>query len=209
MNCIMFQSVLNSDPLSYIKYQHRGYLHNQILLTNWLIWSDDLSKISSSITFSLPLTVLVINRVIVGNSTTLNQLEAGSIMVRAMKSIEDLSLPLSVYGPTRLTHKASHGVLIMILDDRCPYFCVRFYSLGKICMTLLWIRRWFSFLSNILQISLSLRDVYPRGAVDSGDTTTLHAVAMALVLQAYLYCIYNFRFQQVEVPVLYLEQHCI
>jgi hypothetical protein len=39
------------------------------------------------------LTVLVINRVIVGNSTNSNQLEAGSIMVRAMKSIEDPSLP--------------------------------------------------------------------------------------------------------------------
>jgi len=116
----------NSDPLSYIKYQHRGYLHNQILLTNRLIQSDDLSKISSSIKFSLPLTILVINRVIVGNSTTSNQLEAGSIMVRAMKSIEDPSLPLSVYGPTRSTHKASQGVLITILDGRCPYFCVRF-----------------------------------------------------------------------------------
>ena len=65
-------------------------------------------------------------RVIVGNSTTLNQLEAGSIMVRAMKSIEDPSLPLSVYGPIRSTQRASHGVLITILDGRCPYFCVRF-----------------------------------------------------------------------------------
>ena len=63
---------------------------------------------------------------IVGNSTTSNQLEAGSIMVRAMKSIEDPSLPLSVYRSTRLTHKASHGVLITILDGRCPYFRVRF-----------------------------------------------------------------------------------
>jgi hypothetical protein len=44
---------------------------------------------------------------------------------------------------------------------------------------------------------------------EGGTTTTLHAVAMALVLRAYLYCIYNFHFQQVEVPVLYLEQHCV
>jgi hypothetical protein len=70
------------------------------------------------------LIVLVINRVIVDNSTTSNQLEAGSIMVRAMKSIDEPSLPLSVYGPSRLTHRASQGVLIMILDGRCPYFCV-------------------------------------------------------------------------------------
>ena len=54
------------------------------------------------------------------------QLEAGLIMVRAMKSIEDLSLPLSVYGPTRSTQRASYGVLITILDGRCPYFRVHF-----------------------------------------------------------------------------------
>jgi hypothetical protein len=105
---------LNTDPLSYIKYQHLGYLHNQILLTNQPIQSDDLSKICSLIVLSIPLTFLVINCMIVGNSTTSNQLEAGSIMLRAMKSIDKPSLPLSVYGPTRSTHKASHGVLIMI-----------------------------------------------------------------------------------------------
>ena len=62
-----------------------------------------------------------------GSSTTLNQLEAGLIMVRAMKSIDKQSLPLSVYGLTRLTHKAFHGVLITVLDGICPYFCVRFF----------------------------------------------------------------------------------
>jgi hypothetical protein len=117
---------LNSDPLLYIKYWHLRYLHNQILLTNQLIRSDDSSKICSSIVLSLPLTLLVINCMIVGNSTTSNQLEVGLIMVRAMKSIDELSLPLSVYGPTRSIHKASHGVLITILDGRCPYFCVHF-----------------------------------------------------------------------------------
>ncbi len=186
---------LNSDPLLYIKYWHLGYLHNQILLTNRLIRSDDLSKICSLIVLSSPLTILVINCMIVGISTTLNQLEAGLIMVRAMKSIDKPSLPLSVYGPTRSTHKASHGVLITILDGRCPYFCVRFYSLGKSCMTLLWIGWCFSFLSSILQVSLSLRDGYAWGAGDSGDTTWLHAFARALVLRANLICICNFRFQ--------------
>jgi hypothetical protein len=56
------KSSLNSDPLSYIKYRHLGYLHNQILLTNRLIWSDDLSKISFLIILSFPLTFLAINR---------------------------------------------------------------------------------------------------------------------------------------------------
>ena len=49
-------------------------------------------------------------------------------MVSAMKSIEDPSIPLSVYGPTRLTHKASHGVCIAILDGRWPNFSVHLLS---------------------------------------------------------------------------------
>ena len=56
------------------------------------------------------------------------------------------------------------------------------YSLGKSCMTSLWIRWCFSYLSSILQLSLSLQDGYARGAEDSGDTTSLSAVAMASVL---------------------------
>jgi hypothetical protein len=36
----------------------------------------------------------------------------------------------------------------------------------------------------------------------------LHAVAVASVLRAFLHGICNFRFQQVEVLVLCLEQHC-
>ncbi len=112
---------LNSDPLSYIKWWHCGYLHNQILLTNLAIWLDDLSKISSLLTFSLPLTVTVVSHVTSGNSTIWNQLEAGLIMVSAMKSITEPSLPLRVYGPTRSTHSASQ-----IFDGRWPYFSVRF-----------------------------------------------------------------------------------
>jgi hypothetical protein len=42
-----------------------------------------------------------------------------------MKSFAEPSLPLRVYGPTRLTHSASHGVLITIFDGRWPYFSVR------------------------------------------------------------------------------------
>ena len=36
---------------------------------------------------------------VTGSPTILNQLVAGSIMVRHIKSISDLSLPLRVYGP--------------------------------------------------------------------------------------------------------------
>ena len=80
---------------------------------------------SSLLTVSIPLTVLIVSRVTSSNSTILNQLEAGSIMVSAMKSIAAPSLPLRVHGPTRSTHSASHGVLITILDGRWPYFSVR------------------------------------------------------------------------------------
>ncbi len=127
MNRIMFQSVIwTPTHCCILNIGILGIYTTKFLLTNQLIQSDDLSKICSSIVLSLPLTFLVINHMIVGNSTTLNQLEAESIMVRAMKSIDEPSLPLSVYRPTRLTHKVSHGVLITILDGRCPYFCVHF-----------------------------------------------------------------------------------
>ncbi len=48
-----------------------------------------------------------------------------------------------------------------------------FYSLGKSCMTLFWIGWCFSYLSSILQLSLSLWDGYAQGAEDSGDTAQL------------------------------------
>jgi hypothetical protein len=82
------------------------------------------------------------------------------------------------------------------------------YLFGKSCMTSLWIGWWYAFLSSISRLSLSLRDGYARGAEDNGDTTSLRAAAMASVLRAFLYRICNFRFQQVEVLLLLLEQHC-
>jgi hypothetical protein len=75
-------------------------------------------------------------------------------------------------------------------------------------MTLLWIGWWYAFLSSISRHSLSLRDGYALGAEDSGDTISLCADAMASLLRAFLYRICNFRFQQVEVLLLFLEQHC-
>ncbi len=60
-----------------------------------------------------------------GNSTILNQLIAGSIIVRAIKSMIVPSLPLRVQGPLRSTHNALHGTVITVLGGRCPYlsFC--------------------------------------------------------------------------------------
>ncbi len=47
-------------------------------------------------------------------------------MVRAIKSIDEPSLPLRVYGPIRSTHRASQGMHITILDGKCQYLSVRF-----------------------------------------------------------------------------------
>ncbi len=112
---------LNSLPLSYIKQQFREYLHNQVLFTNLAIRSKVLSKISSSIISSLLLTVCRRSHSTTGSSAISNQLEAGWIMVRAIKSICELSLPLRVYGPIRLTHKHSQGFVMTVFGGRCPY----------------------------------------------------------------------------------------
>jgi hypothetical protein len=52
-----------------------------------------LSKIFLAVSSSLPLTVCICNQVTTGSSTISNQLEAGLITVRAMKSICMSSLP--------------------------------------------------------------------------------------------------------------------
>ena len=103
---------LNSLSLLYTKYQHLGYLLNQNLLTNHAMQSELLSKISSDASGSLPSTVIVLSSWTKGNSTISNQLDVGSIMVRAMKSMSEPSLPLRVYGPTRSTHSVLHGVVM-------------------------------------------------------------------------------------------------
>jgi hypothetical protein len=89
--------------------------------------SKVLSKILLTISSSLPLTVCLCNQVLMGSSAISNQLEAGSITVRAIKSICKLSLSLRVYGAMRLTHKHSQGLLMTVLGGRCPY--LRFHLL--------------------------------------------------------------------------------
>ncbi len=71
-----------------------------------------------------------------GSSTILNQLEAGSIMVRAMKSICELSLPLRVYGPMRSTHKHSQGLLMTDLGGKWPYLMLRLLFIWQVLQDL-------------------------------------------------------------------------
>ncbi len=53
-------------------------------------------------------------------------------MVRAIKSIDEPSLPLRVYEPMRSTHRASQGMHITILDGRCPYFSDRLLFIRQV-----------------------------------------------------------------------------
>jgi hypothetical protein len=66
---------LNSLLLSYIKWQHCGYLHNQVLFTNLAICLEVLLKILSAISSSLPLTVYLCSHLTTGSSAVSNQLE--------------------------------------------------------------------------------------------------------------------------------------
>ncbi len=71
------------------------------------IHSEVLSKISSAINSSLQLNFCRCSRSTTGSSAILNQVEVGLIMVRAIKSICELSLPLRVSGPMRSTYRQS------------------------------------------------------------------------------------------------------
>jgi hypothetical protein len=151
---------------------------------------------------------LVITRVIVGNSTTSSQLEAGSIMVRAIKSIDEPSVPLRVCGPIRSTHRASQGMHITILDGKCPYLSDRFLFTWQVLhdfvMDRMVIRRPFQYIAALL----SLRDGYARVlkimVVPYRRTPLQRLRYYEPTFMAYA----NFRFQQIEVLVLCLELHC-
>jgi hypothetical protein len=94
--------------------------------------SKVLSKILSAVSSSMALTVCLRNWVITDSSTISNQLETGSIMVRAIKSICKLSLPLRVYGGMRSTQKHFQGLLMTILGRRCPYLIYRLLFIWQV-----------------------------------------------------------------------------
>jgi hypothetical protein len=91
-----------------------------------------------------------------GSSAISNQLEVGSIMVRAIKSICELSLPLRVYGPMRSTHKHSQGFVMTVFGEGVHNFVTVSYYSGKICKTLLVTGWWYAYLFSTLQYSSSL-----------------------------------------------------
>ena len=146
---------------------------------------------------------------IVGSSTTSSQLEAGSIMVRAIKSIDEPSLPLRVYGPMRSTHRASQGMLSTILDGRCPYFSDRFLFIWQVLHDFVLdldgdthsfpVYRSFHCLveTGMLGVLKIMVIPYRRAQLQLLWYYELSFMAYA-----------TFWFQQVEVLVLCLEQHC-
>ncbi len=174
------KSSLNSLVLLYIKRWHRVYLHNQFLFTNLAIRSVGLSMISSAIDSSLPLTVCQCSPLTMGSSAISNQLEARLIMVRAIKSICKLSLPLRVYGPMRSTHKHSQGFVVTVFSGRCPYLrdhlLLIWQDLQDIVSDRMVVH---AYLSSTSQHSSSLWDVCVQGAVGSSDTIWLHAPGAA------------------------------
>ena len=105
-----------------------NYLLNQHVLTKLLIMIKDLSKYASLVFvliffFELKFcTDPVGDNSNTGSSTISNQLLAESLMVRHIKSIYKPSLPLSVYGPIRSTHRHSQGVSTTSFGGSFPYF---------------------------------------------------------------------------------------
>jgi hypothetical protein len=78
-----------------------------------LIMLEDLSKYASLIVLSCGFALILLLEVGEGSTTcssiNLNQLEAGSIIVRHMMSISVLFLSQSMYGPIKSTYTASQG----------------------------------------------------------------------------------------------------
>ena len=146
-------------------WQH-GYLLNQVLLTKWLIIAEDLSRYSFLVltcTFVPDLSSgeRVVN-ISTGNSTISNQLLAGSIIVRHMKSMTVPSLPFRVYGPIRSMHSVSHGVVTTIFVGSFPYLVCRLLLAWQDLQFLTW-----------LQFLWSLQDGYFQDVADSGGTNSL------------------------------------
>ncbi len=126
---------------------------------------EDLSKYASlvlSCGFALVLLEEVGVSSTTGSSATSNQLEAGSIIVRHMKSISVPSLPWSVYGLIKSTHTASQGVIVASFVGSFPYFCK--------CLLFTWQEQQFFTYEHTVEcicfqyiaaLSVSLRRVFP------------------------------------------------
>ncbi len=128
---------------------------------------------------ALPLTVCWRSRSTTGWSVISNQLEAGLIMVRAIKSICKLSLPLRLYGPMRSTQKHSQGFVMTVFGGRCPYLWDRLLLIWQHLQDFVSDRMVVRIPFRTSQYSSSLWDVCVQGAVGSGNTIWLHTPGAA------------------------------
>ena len=108
--------------------------------------------------------------------TISNQLEAGSIIVRHIKSIWDPSLPLRVYGPMRSTHNASHGVMMTSFGGNFPYFNFRRLLVWQDRHLLTYDRIVVRILFQYIAARKSLQDESAQGVEGNGDTMQLPGV---------------------------------
>ena len=170
--------------MSYIMYRQCGYLLNQVLYTRLLICTDDLLKVvTASLVYLLwHVTFLPLPKILGevafltdGSSTIPNQ----SILVRHMKSILDPSLPVSVYGPLRLTHNAFHGIIMTSLGVTWLYFwqCLLYFWQDLQSLTYDWMV--LPILSITSQISSSLQVKSAQG-VGGNDGTNWQPYAVEM-----------------------------
>ncbi len=103
-------------------------------------------------------------------STISNQLVAGSIIVRHIKSILEPSLPLRVYEPMRSTHNASQGVVMTSFVEHARTYAVSLINLARFARFDLWLDGTLHTFPIHHGVSLSLQDVSAQGAGGSGDT---------------------------------------
>jgi hypothetical protein len=99
-----------------------------------------------------------------GSLTIWNQFDAGSIIVRHIKSIADPSLPLIVHGPIKSTHNASQGILRASFGGNLPYLClVRLFVWQDLhCLTNCW--------TDVRMLVQYISCLYDQDVANSGDT---------------------------------------
>jgi hypothetical protein len=105
-----------------------------------------------------------------GSSTSSNQDDAGSIIVRHIKSISVPSFPLRVYGPMWSTHNTSQGFVMTSLVGTCPYLLECLLLIWQDRQVLTYCRTVYAYQSSTSQLSRSLRALYVQGAEDGDDT---------------------------------------
>ncbi len=111
--------------------------------------------------------------VTVGSFIMLDQLVAGSIMVRHMKLILVLSLPLAVYYLMRCTHNTFQRVIMTSFGGRCPHFWLCLLLTWQDLQLLMYLQMAVHIPFQYIRISSSLQDASAQGVGGNGGTNWL------------------------------------